>query len=120
MEKDTRPTQNVAATPCFLVQVKAVAMIVASESTGRVRRSENCLLTFLYYCSMIYTRKVPWMNEQSHTPAESPIEFDENILVRVPSKLKRDLQFQVLYDRENMSDVVRRLIQQYLDSKKAQ
>lgn len=58
------------------------------------------------------------MTEQT-TPG-TPLELDEYIRFRIPSALKKALQFQALSDDEDMSDVLRRLIQQYLDSKKAQ
>ena len=58
------------------------------------------------------------MTEQ--TTSETPLDLDDSIRFRISSNLKKALQIQALTDDEDMSDVLRRLIQQYLDSKKAQ
>ena len=58
------------------------------------------------------------MNDQNQTTAETPTELDDTIRIRISSKLKKDLQFQVLRDDEDMSDVLRRLIQQYVDERR--
>ena len=58
------------------------------------------------------------MTEQ--TTSETPLDLDDSIRFRISSNLKKALQFQAITDDEDMSDVLRRLIQQYLDSKKAQ
>ena len=58
------------------------------------------------------------MTEQ--TTPDAPLDLDDSIRFRITSNLKKALQFQALADDEDMSDVLRRLIQQYLDSKKAQ
>ena len=58
------------------------------------------------------------MNDQSQTTAQPQVDLDDYIRFRIPSGLKKELQFQVLRDNEDMSDVLRRLIQQYVDDRR--
>lgn len=58
------------------------------------------------------------MNDQSQATAQPPVDLDDYIRFRIPSGLKKELQFQVLRDSEDMSDVLRRLIQQYVDERR--
>jgi hypothetical protein len=58
------------------------------------------------------------MNDQTQTTAQAPTDLDDYIRFRIPSGLKKELQFLVLRDDEDMSDVLRRLIQQYVDERR--
>ena len=55
-------------------------------------------------------------SKTTNTPPAA--ELDDYIRFLVPSKLKKDLQFQALRDGEDMSEILRRLIQQYVDERR--